>query len=180
MTTDLMYTVWKNFQSGSKEAFATIYNLYLDSLYQYGVKLCPDKELVKDAIQEIFLDLYLKHEKINTEPEKLKYYLLSALKHNLIKKIQREKIFSDEEFESLFLPEYNIEEAIIDNEEAREIKYRVGTALKKLPSKQKEALYLRYNELIAYPEIAKIMDISIESARKQVYRAIKTLRELLS
>lgn len=48
-----------------------------------------------------------------------------------------------------------------------------------LPEKQKEAVYLRFNEAMDYPEIAIILGITIESVRKQVYRALKTVRELL-
>jgi RNA polymerase sigma factor (sigma-70 family) len=50
--------------------------------------------------------------------------------------------------------------------------------LNQLSVKQKEALYLRFNESMEYPEIAKVMNISVESVRKQVYRAIKTIREI--
>ena len=53
-----------------------------------STKLSMNKELVKDAIQEVFLDLYLKREKNKTNPENLKYYLILSLKRNLIKKLK--------------------------------------------------------------------------------------------
>jgi RNA polymerase sigma factor (sigma-70 family) len=49
--------------------------------------------------------------------------------------------------------------------------------LKNLPAKQKEALYLRYNESMEYPEIAQVLNISVESVRKQVYRALNSIRK---
>jgi RNA polymerase sigma factor (sigma-70 family) len=52
--------------------------------------------------------------------------------------------------------------------------------LNKLPAKQKETLYLRFNESLDYPEIAQMLNISIESVRKQVYRALKSIRESFS
>ena len=66
---------------------------------------------------------------------------------------------------------------MIEKEEENELKLKISAALNQLPSKQKEALYLRYNESLDYPEVAKLLEISVESARKQVYRALKTLRE---
>ena len=81
------------------------------------------------------------------------------------------------DFELNFDPEYSVESIMIEKEEENELKLKISAALNQLPSKQKEALYLRYNESLDYPEVAKLLEISVESARKQVYRALKTLRE---
>ena len=170
--------LWESFLAGDKEAFAHFYNLHVDALYHYGTKLCADDGLVKDAIQEVFLDLYLKRQKNRTNPENLRYYLILALKRNLIKKLKRNRKMVDEkECELNFDPEYSIEKAIIENEEEAELNRRVNEMLKNLPAKQKEALYLRYNESMEYEEIAKVLNISIESVRKQVYRALQSIRK---
>ena len=71
------------------------------------------------------------------------------------------------------------EKEIIEQEKAKELNSIILDSLKKLPSKQKEAIFLRFNESLEYNEIASILNITIESARKQVYRAIKTLRKLV-
>ncbi|MGC9353764.1 MAG: RNA polymerase sigma factor [Mariniphaga sp.] len=170
--------VWKSFLAGNKEAFAHLYNLHVEALYRYGTKLCTDDSLVKDAIQEVFLDLYLKRAKNKTNPENLRYYLILALKRNLIKKLKRNRRLVEEEACELnFEPEYSIESAIIEREEEAELNLKVKEVLKNLPAKQKEALYLRYNESMEYPEIAQLLNISVESVRKQVYRALSAIRK---
>jgi RNA polymerase sigma factor (sigma-70 family) len=169
---------WENFVAGNKEAFAHLYNLHVEALYRYGTKLCAD-DLVKDAIQEVFLELYIKRHQNKTNPENLRYYLILALKRNLIKKLQRSRKLISES-ECTFEPEYSIERTIIANEEEMELNYRVIHLLKMLPAKQKEALYLRFNESMDYPEIAKVLNISVESARKQVYRALTSIRKKVS
>jgi RNA polymerase sigma factor (sigma-70 family) len=170
--------VWKSFLAGSKEAFAYLYNLHVEALYRYGTKLCTDDSLVKDAIQEVFLDLYLKRAKNKTNPENLRYYLILALKRNLIKKLKSNRRLVEEEVCELdFEPEYSIEKAIIEHEEEAELNLKVKEVLKNLPAKQKEALYLRYNESMEYPEIAQLLNISVESVRKQVYRAMTAIRK---
>jgi RNA polymerase sigma factor (sigma-70 family) len=170
--------IWEKFLEGDKEAFARLYNLHVEALYRYGTKLCSSNDLVKDAIQEVFLDLYLKRQKNKTNPENLRWYLILALKRNLIKKLKRNRKLADEaECELNFEPEYSIEKAIIENEEEAELNRRVNDVLKNLPAKQKEALYLRYNESMEYPEIAQVLNISVESVRKQVYRALNSIRK---
>lgn len=180
LSKDDLLVVWSRFKSGDQEAFAILYNLHIEALYHYGTKLCKDKEAVKDALQELFLELFLKRNKMRISPENLKYYLFLALKRNLIKKMEAGRKISHGFNESVnFEPEYSIEFQIIEQEKEAEINREVLNALNMLPSKQKEAVYLRYNESLEYKEIANILKISVESVRKQVYRALKTIRKII-
>ena len=171
--------IWNQFLAGDKKAFAHFYNLHIEALYRYGTKLCPDEDLVKDAVQEIFLDLFVNRHRNKTNPENLRYYLILALKRNIIKKLKRDRKLRSEA-ECAFEPEYSIEHTIIADEEEQEVNHRVSQLLKSLPAKQKEALYLRFNESMDYPDIATVLNISVESARKQVYRALNSIRKKIS
>lgn len=177
---DYLQVIWDRFKSGDQEAFAVLYNQHIDKLYSYGTKICKDEEVVKDALQELFLELYLKRGKIKIAPENLKLYLLLALKRNLIKKLQSNRklthVFNEE---TDFEPQYSIEFQIIEKEKDAEINRKVMNALNQLPTKQKEAVYLRFNESLEYSEIAGILEITVESVRKQVHRALKTVREIV-
>lgn len=172
---------WIQFKEGNKEAFAKLYNLYIDHLFSYGLKICSNKEIVKDAVQEIFIDLFLRRKKITTSPDKLNYYLILALKRNLIKKIKSERRFYRGEIiaEKADSWEFSVEYDLMVKEQNEEIRQKIVETLKLLPEKQKEAIYLRFNESMDYPEISKIMGITIESSRKQIYRALKRVRNVL-
>ena len=173
--------IWEKFREGDKEAFAEIYNAFVDDLFRYGTKLCPDEGIVKDSIQEVFLDLFMTREKNNARPENIKFYLLLALKRNLIRKLKKNrKSEKRDSFESsLFEAQYSFEEELIRDESNKELWDKVNQAIAQLPPKQKEAVYLHFNQSMEYEKISRILDISIESVRKQVYRALKTVRESL-
>ena len=172
--------VWSRFKAGDKEAFAILYNQLVDKLYSYGTKFCKDEEAVKDALQELFLELFLKREKVNIAPENLKYYLLVALKRNLTKRMQaNRKISRDFNQAGDFEPQYSIEFQMIELEKNAEMHSKVMNALSQLTAKQKEVIYLRFNESMEYEEIAGILEITIESVRKQVHRALKSVREII-
>ena len=177
---DPLAGIWARFKRGDQEAFAILYNQHIDKLYSYGSKLCKDEDALKDALQEIFLDLFLKRERITIAPENLKFYLLVALKRNVIKRLQAERKVIHEFNETAdFEPEYSIEFQIIEQERDAEINLKVVKALNQLPAKQKEAVYLRFNESLEYSEISGILEITVESVRKQVHRALKTIREIV-
>ncbi len=46
-----------------------------------------------------------------------------------------------------------------------------------MPDKQREAIQYKYIMELSYEEVASLMQISIESARTNIYRALKALRE---
>jgi len=180
VSNDYWMAIWTRFKTGDPEAFAVLYNYHIDSLYNYGAKLCKDSGVVKDSLQDIFLELFQKHDKIKISHEYLRFYLLLALKRKLIKKLKADRKISHLLNKELdFYTEYSIEFQIMEREKNAEIDRKVTNALQHLSSKQKEVIYLRFNESLGYNEIASILDINIESVRKQVHRALKTVREII-
>lgn len=171
---------WKAFLYGDKDAFAYFYNLYIDDLYHYGTKIMNDEDSVKDAIQEIFFDLYLKRNTSHTNLNNFKFYLLLALKRNLIKRLRKNRRFTEETNIIDFEPEYSTELRIIDIEEREELERKVTKLINELPPKQKEAIYLRFNQALEYNEVAKILNVTVETARKQVYRALKAVKNSIN
>lgn len=170
--------IWGKFLDGDKEAFAEIYNSFVDDLFRYGTKLCVDDELVKDAIHEVFMDLYENRRNKKVFAAGLKFYLILALKRNLVRKIQRSRKSDQRSIveADLFDTQYSFEEQLISEETDSEMNEKLKVAMDQLPSKQKEAVYLRYNQSLEYEQISEMLGISIESVRKQVYRAIKSIR----
>jgi RNA polymerase sigma-70 factor (ECF subfamily) len=60
-----------------------------------------------------------------------------------------------------------------------ETRARVREQCAKLPTKQREAVWLRWAEGLDYPTIAQRLDSSTESARANVHHGMKKLRESL-
>lgn len=175
--------LWYSFLKGDDKAFALIYFQHITSLLNYGYKISPEKELVHDAVQEVFLDLYEKRNKSQVEIDNLKAYLLVSLKHTLLKMILRQRkqnsFWNDEKTVRLFDIQYCFQEEIISKEIGDEKKRRLQEAILKLSPGEKEIIYLKFEEELEYSEISKILNITIESCRKQLYRAIKALRQLI-
>jgi RNA polymerase sigma factor (sigma-70 family) len=69
--------------------------------------------------------------------------------------------------------------ALDDNESQEETIEKIKKAMVKLSDRQQEVLHLKFQVGLSYPEIAKILEISVESVRTLVYRAVKTIKEEL-
>lgn len=170
--------IFRDFKAGYHSAFTLIYNQHIDMLFAYGTKMCKDDNLVKDCIQEVFIKLFERIEKIQN-PDSIKFYLLKSLKNNLIDSFSlKKKIFNASE-KIEFIIEYSAEKYWIDNEINDLQRNLIKEALNALTNKQKEIIYLRYNQGLSFSQISEILDIDAGSAKKQTYRTLEKLRKLL-
>ena len=175
--------LWDLFLEGDDKAFAGIYYAFINPLLTYGKKFTLDTGTLQDAIQEVFMDLYQKRNKSHSPILNLKSYLFIALKNDLLKKILQNRKFDDKKINNRVMGEFNIEYNFLDQQIIREIseekRMRLQRAIVSLSSGQKEIIYLKFEEELGYKEIAVLLDITVESARKQLYRALLSLRETI-
>lgn len=169
---------WNRFKNGDREAFGIIYNEYVDLLYDYGLKITPNKEFVKDCIQDLFIDLYRYGKNLQT-PISLEFYLFKSLKRLIIKKIQvKHRQVSFQEYDSsAFEISFNSEWEILQNESDRNRLSLLKNIIKKLDPRKKELLYLKFNSGLNYSEIGDIVGLKPDTVKKQVYRLIDSLRD---
>ncbi|MFN9682175.1 MAG: RNA polymerase sigma factor [Bacteroidota bacterium] len=172
--------LWNDFRSGSKEAFEYLYRNYVGILYNYGFKICQDKMLTKDAIQEVFLSLLTKYDKVNLTYA-IKLYLFKSLRIEIFKKLKAEQRFTDILLvDANFSMEYSAEEKIIEDEITMIRIRELAQVIELLPRRQKECIYLRFYEGMTYQEISDIMDIEVSSVYKMLYKDIEKLNENLA
>lgn len=173
--------LWKNFREGSDRAFFDLYDQYVDVLFSFGVQFCTDKEIVKDCIQDLFIDLY-RYRKSLSDTDSIKFYLFRSLRRKLHKEISKNQFVSlDEEVE--VMPDLQVsdsEKKIIGYEREKENLHILEQALKQLTKQQQRALAMKFEQNLSYSEIASLLNISVESARTNIYRALKSLRKKMS
>lgn len=158
---------------------SSLYNRYVNTLYTYGVGLGFSQDICMDAIHDVFCKLALNEsrvEKLISEGRE-KFYLFCCLKNRLIDISRREgrtdKLDSKTSVSGF---EISIEESITDEEERKKLKAKVEELMSELTSSQKEAVYLRYMQEMSYEEIAQLLNITPESVRKNIFRAMNKMR----
>lgn len=174
------YFLWKRFTEGDDKAFYSIYDQYFDALYSYGIHFSKDKDLIKDCIHDLFLDLY-KYRKRLSETNNIHFYLFRSLRRLLYKE-QSKRIYvlsNDKILLENDIPVMAFEDSIIESETKNGNHMILAEALKELSDKQREGLSLKFEQNFSYKEIADILGISVESARTSIYRALKDLRKVL-
>lgn len=161
---------------------SVIYISFFDELYSYGMKFCQNEYLVKDAVQDVFVGLI--ENKSNLEITKnLKAYIFRAIRNKILEELRAQKKKSEIEkiifYSSPETLHENIEQRYIFSEEDRNRQKTVQLALNQLPWRQREVIHLRFTNNYDYEQIAKIMGITVPSARTLVFRAIKKLKRTI-
>ena len=171
--------IWENFKAGDKSALSYIYFQYFQSLFQYGIKFKDDPEFIKDCIQDVFLKLIQAGQKLSPT-ENIRFYLFKTLKNAIYKEIDKSKKNELVEFVPLkFEASFSLEEEIAEKENVSNKEMTLLKALNELSDRQREIIYLRFECAMEYDQICDIMQLKNDSARKLIFRAIKSLREII-
>ena len=87
--------LWIDFQAGSEMAYETIYREHVAMLYSFGLKLTNDKELIKDCIQDLFVELWKSKHRL-APVKSIKSYLFKSIRRKVIaESVKKRKALSD-------------------------------------------------------------------------------------
>lgn len=171
--------MWEAFRNDSRMAYKWIYLNYADVLYNYGLKIVPNDDLIKDGIQDFFVELWNRRKNL-TNVKSIKAYLMVGFRRKIIerkKKLQRfQSISESEKFEMFFSSQFTFTEFNI----AEEKRESLLIGLNSLPERQKEAIFLRYYNKLSCKEIGEILDVNSQSVYNLIHRALKMLRDELT
>src|SRR5690606_40649004 len=76
--------LWRQFKAGDESAYIIIYQKYFRILYRFGVKISNNPEMVKDCIQDLFIDLW-NNKKQLSDTDSITFYLWASLKRKIYK-----------------------------------------------------------------------------------------------
>lgn len=171
--------IWQNFKQGNESAFTYIYRQYFERLFKYSSQFIQDKELIKDCIQDLFVELR-KNRKNLSDTTSIKLYLFKSIKRKVIAYKKRLVIDSrnHQKYCGLdFNAVLSVEHLMINRQLEQEKLLQLNLALKKLPKRQSEVIYYYFYENMNYHQVMEMMELkSVKSARNLVYKALKELR----
>jgi RNA polymerase sigma factor (sigma-70 family) len=172
--------VWTHLKEGDELAFGKLLKKYFNHLQNYGYKFVKDEDFIKDCVQEVFIEIWQRREKIST-PDSVKAYLLSCVRRKVVREGFRQHIIKDDDERNVESKTEDFDASpewfMIEQETSTEITEKVNKSISKLPKRQREVLYLQYYQNLNRDEIAQIMDINSQSVSNLLQSAFKSFRE---
>ena len=166
------------FIAGNDHAFSELYDLYVQSLYNYGMKFTQDQELLKDCIHDVFVKVYTKRNEKHTI-NNLSSYLIISLKNRLLDEFRRNTFMDDGEVECYAYRRAaeDVEHDYLNTERELMQSAKVAHLMNHLTRRQRQAITLYYLEERQYDESCNIMQMNYHSVRNLMHRGMLKLRE---
>lgn len=173
-TTDTAY--WLRLQNGDAAALGYLYDRYADSLFLAAMRITDNRELAKDALQEVFIECW--HYRATLGPIlSSQAYLTKILRNILVKKLKQQQITRHIKVAELLpCPEDNREESMISLDLTKEQNSKLQKALSILTTRQILILKLHFYEGLSYKQIADRLSMNYQSVNNLAFRTILRLR----
>ncbi|THV59211.1 RNA polymerase sigma-70 factor [Flagellimonas alvinocaridis] len=161
-------------QNNDESALTELYEKYWNPVYLYTYNVLRDKEICKDIVQDLFMDIWNRREKLNITST-FKAYLFSSARYQIFAQIrQKEKNLGNHLFENL---DQRLHHSSPESEYLyQELVQRIGATVERLPKKCREVYTLSREEQLSHAEISQFLDISTKTVENHISKALKALR----
>jgi len=170
--------LWEEFKAGNENAFARIYQINAPKLYSYGLKLVHDKDLVKDCIQDLFIEIWDKKDRLG-RVKSIKSYLYKSIRRKILKQASNQNRLNNISctLESINEISQSTEVSLLEKQRLDEDRKALANALNQLNNKQREIIHLKYYARLSYEDIAEVMSLDIKATYNLMAYTIKILRQ---
>ena len=164
----------KALKEGNQLAFSIVYKTYAAQTFSLAFKYLLNKELAEDAVQNLFLKLWLKKEEID-ETKPINRYLFTMLKYDLLNTLRDSKknIYLLEDCLSMVLE-------LEDNSQNENLKQEqmniIQQALEQLSPQRRKVFEMKVSGKYSNQEIADKLNLSINTIKFQYSQSLKQIR----
>jgi RNA polymerase sigma-70 factor (family 1) len=161
-------TLLSNIQNDNHFAFSRLFDLYKAKVYNFAYKFVLTEDNADEITQIVFIKLWENRKKLNitTSFDSFLYVLTKNTCFDFLRKVVNDKKLLDSFITTYqyYLNNDNVEDSI----RHQEFISCTEEIIEKLPPKQKEVFTMSVFDKKSYGEIAKIMNISINTVKTQL------------
>ncbi|HTE00542.1 MAG TPA: sigma-70 family RNA polymerase sigma factor [Mucilaginibacter sp.] len=173
---------WALLAEGGEQGLYNCFDIFYDDLYRFGLSMYKNPELVKEGINNLFIELWRVQHKL-ADVQNVQQYVLTIYKRILYKTYQlytRNTLTStlDEDTITAAATEQPYENILIASQHDEITKKRLQKALNQLSPRQIEIVQMRYFDEISFSEIAERTGLTERTIYNTLHNAIKVLRDI--
>lgn len=160
---------------GNEKAFAVLVERKWNNIYMQALTYVKGTHQAKDIVQDVFLKVWQNRKKL-PEIERFDSFLFIMARNHIISALRKKTFFSlsadDLEIEEKnYLPDKSLSQ--------KNLAALIARGINLLPQQQKKAYLLSRDQGLSHEEIAAMMQVSKEAAKKNICRALNFLRTYL-
>lgn len=161
----------------STTSIEALFRKYFPGLCDFVLTYVESPDVARDLVQDLFLDLWARHEDGRLPPLS-PGYLYTAARNRALKHLRHQGIVKRWRDRMAREPE-PLAPAADEQLLAGTLAEAIEKAVAQLPEKRRQIFLLSREQELSYAAIAEVLGISIKTVENQMARALKTLREQL-
>lgn len=167
--------ILEKINQGDEVGLKGLFDLYYKPLCVFALQFIDSYEEAEDMIQELFVKFWERREN-EVFQGSMRSYLFSSVRHNCIKLLKSRRKFrfdSIENYEDLLEEKYTPEEMAEERE-------KLYAEIERLPEQCRKVFEAVILKDMKYREAAELLDLSVNTVKTHLARAIKQLRNSLN
>lgn len=176
-SSEKLQALWAGVQQQDYQSLTDLYKQIYADLINFGMLFGHDGSVTKDAINQIFLEIWERGNKL-PPVQNVRSYLITYLRRKLLRHYEHDNRFS-ELTDSELLSQRSYEEVIVLAQQEEHMRQRLQAALAQLTPRQKELIEMRFFLNLSNEAIAQETGMHINTVYNTISSALKTLRQLL-
>lgn len=170
--------LWREIVDGEKEALGRLFDLHVKELLAYGYSISHDSDLVKDCIQDVFVDIWTYRAHLNAEV-KVKFYLYRCLRNAIRKELPAHSTLEGLSGAELADPESSPESQWVTAESEISHRNRLAAVMLTLSDREREVIALKYYSNMKIRQIAALLGLREQTVSNTLQNALVKLRKHL-
>lgn len=174
--------IWDQFRSGDQKAFTELYQHFVQPLYSYSMGVTSDKELIKDCLHDLFVELWRNHATIGPTTS-VKFYLMASIKRKLVRHLEtqmKNHVHHTNYMLDFSDADYSQESILIKYEDEIRTNKQLANCLNMLSKRQREAISLRFFQNMDTDQISDSMKINPQSVYNLIFGALRVMKDGLT
>lgn len=159
---------------GDELAFRVVFNHYSDRLYSYTLRLTDNEELSEEIVMDAFLKIWCNREELSMI-HNFDSYLFTIVRNQAFTAIKR-RAHEALIIANLSLSNTEYQECTEDTVAYNESRHLLSQAIEQLPPQQRIVYSMSRDEGLKYDEIADQLNLSKNTVKAHLKKALCTLR----
>ncbi|HYN99169.1 MAG TPA: sigma-70 family RNA polymerase sigma factor [Actinomycetota bacterium] len=166
--------------AGDQRSLAALYDRYGNAALGLAFKVCGNRAIAEDIVQEAFLALWQRPESFDSKRGSAGSFLMGIVHHKAVDAVRREAAVHRREENFAVELQESSEDEVVEAAWVAMRKSKVLAALRQLSDVQREALELAYLQGLTYSDVAAKLNIPLGTAKTRMRDGMIRLRTLLA
>ncbi len=177
---------WLKIKNGDENALEIVFKEIYKPLCYYSGQLTGNFFLSEEIVQDVLLKIWQNRADLVIR-ESFRSYLFQMVHNQALNAIRQQKtkkqsvnLPGSEEIWQFIKDTYDDSDSLLEDLLSNETEILIHRAIKELPEKCQRIFRMSRFEMLTNDEIAKVLDISENTVKTHIYRALQKITDILS